>query len=143
MARKIDKVFVDSSFFVALYNDLDNQHQKAKKISQKLLEEDPESFISNFIFSEIVTIISQKVSRKAAVEAGLDLPLGNGLIYIDPYLHQKTWEIFKKIDRKNVSYVDCSILAVMQHLGITTLLTFDTTDFKSLQKALKFKLFPL
>lgn len=140
---KIEKLFIDTSFFVALFNRLDNQHQKAKQISEKLLVEAPGIFISNFIFSETVTVVSQKVDRETAVAAGLKLPSAKTFIYIDSLLQQKSWNIFQKIDKKNIGFVDCSILAVMAHEDIKWLLTFDGTDFKSLQKPFKFKLYPL
>lgn len=144
MATKISRLFIDSSFFVALYNPLDNQHQKAIKIAKGLEgNKELEPIISNFIFSETVTILSQKVSRRNAVAAGTKLSSGNSLIYINQLLEQKTWEIFQKIDRKNMSFVDCSILAIMQLEGINSLLTFDGKDFKSLQKVYSFKLYPL
>lgn len=143
MAEKINRLVANSNFYIALFNPEDSLHNKATQYSEVIQKKGLKVFISDLIFLEVVTVLSIRTNRKIAFEAGTYLMKNPNFTYIDPYLHQKTWEIFKKIDRKNMSFVDCSIIAVMQHLGITTLLTFDTTDFKSLQKTFKFKLFPL
>jgi len=131
-------LFIDSNFFIALYNPEDNLHEKAKQIAKKLQIDNPYIYYSNFIFLETVTILSQRVSRDYARAAGNKLLNNNSFIIIDEQLQKRSWEIFEKIDKKNVSFVDCSTLAIMEFENISQLLSFDLTDFKPLQNIYKF-----
>lgn len=137
---KDSRIFVDSNFFIALFNPTDTLNQKALTISQKIKKENPQLYISNFVFLEVVTVLSQKVSRKTSVSLGNHLLRDKQLeiIHIDKQLHEMTWEIFQNIKKKNVSFVDCSILAVMKAEGIKKLLTFDQKDFLGLRRKYRF-----
>ncbi len=98
-----------------------------------------------FIFLEIVTILSQRRSRRVAIETGEYL-LANPnveIIHIGPVLQTSSWQIFKEIANKNVSFVDCSTIAVMKAEGIRHLLTLDLQDFKPLSKKYRFGLYDI
>jgi len=139
------KICVDSNYFIALNNPLDTNYVKADIISHKVIEKNPFFVISSFTFLETTTVLSQRASRQIAVETGNDL-LHNKhveIIHITDGLQQKSWQIFQAVNKKNLSFVDCSILAVMQYEDIDTLLTFDQKDFSPLQKRYGFHLFPL
>lgn len=140
---KRDKLFIDSNFFIALFNPADTLNQKALTISQKLKKENPRLYISNFVFLEVVTVLAQRVSRKAAISLGNHLLKDKQLeiIHIDKRLNELSWEFFKKIKKKNVSFVDCSILAAMKAEGIKKLLTFDQGDFLSLKRKFRFSFY--
>lgn len=141
---KNNQVFADSNFFIALFNPSDTLHAKAIAISQKLAKEKPKFYISNFVFLEIVTVLTQKVSRKAAITLGEHLIKDQQLkiIHINQRLNKLTWEIFKTLKRKNISFVDCSLLTVMRAEGIKKLLTFDKEDFTRLRKKYRFSFYP-
>ncbi len=143
MDGKTDKLVADSNFYIALYNPEDTLHDQAVQAAEIIKRENIKVLISNFIFLETVTVLSIRGNRKIAVEAGTALVKTPHFIHFDKSLTQQTWEIFQKIDKKNMGFVDCSILAVMKAEDIKYLLTFDQTDFKSLQKAFGFKLYPL
>lgn len=138
------KIFIDSNFFCALYNPVDSQHQKAVKIAAILRKENPLLFISNFVFLEVVTIISQRIGKQAAVQIGGHLMDENKvkMININPQLNRQTWEFFQQIKNKNISFVDVSIPIVLSAEGIKNFLTFDVDHFKILQRYFPFKLFP-
>lgn len=138
------RLFVDSNYFCALYNPRDSQHRKAKKIAKALKQEKPSLIISNFIFLETVTIISQRVNKKTAIRLGKHLIDDEKIkiIHISPQLNKQTWEIFQKIKNKNVSFVDASILTLLSAEGIKNLLTFDSDHFKTLKRYFRFKILP-
>lgn len=132
-------------FFIALYNALDTLHQQAKSISSQLKKENPQVYISTFTFIEVTTIISQRVGRKEAIVAGKDLLESGNFIYIHSTkaIEELSWTIFKEIGKKNISFVDCSIIAVMELENISSLLTFDKKDFTPLQKLYKFNFYDM
>jgi len=138
-----NKVFADTNYFVALYNPLDTNHQRARAYSQKIAKGNSRVMTSNYTILEVLTILSQRVSRQAAIRLGKQLMAGKyvQIIHVNEKLHNLTWKIFREIRNKNTSFVDCSILVVMKTEGIKKLLTFDTTDFSPLAKKFKFSLF--
>lgn len=134
------KIFVDSNYFVALFNDRDALFQIASDIATRLGA--AKIITSNFIFLETVTVLSQRRGQTLALAAGEYL-LNNPLIeimQIDYNLQQDTWEIFKDLKLKNTSFVDASVIAVMQAESLEELLTFDLKDFKLLARKYNFKL---
>lgn len=140
-----NRIFVDANYFVALFNPYDSLHKKAFTIASALEKGNSTLIITNFVFLEIVTVLSQKRGRAVAVEAGnylLSVPTIT-TIHIDEALNGDSWNIFQRIAHKDISFVDCSILAVIRAESIPTLLTFDITDFKRLQKEYRFRIFPL
>lgn len=142
MEEKNRKIFVDSNYWVAFFNPNDAQYEKAVRTAGNFDKGTEFFVISNFVFLEVVTVLSQKKGRTAAKEAG-EYILKNPsieIIHINEELQEQSWRIFQEIQSKNMSFVDCSILAVMQEEGIKELLTFDTTDFKKLAKEYRFKL---
>lgn len=138
------RIFVDSNYLCTLHNPEDSQHQKAKKIASFLKKKNPELFISNFIFLEAVTVISQRVNRREAILLGRYLLNKEiiKIIHLTPALNGQTWETFQKIKNKNMSFVDASILVLINEEGIDYLLTFDQEHFKNLRKIYHFKIFP-
>ena len=141
---KNDKVFVDSSFLIALFNPPDTFHPKAVAISRKTIKERPQLYISNFVFLETVTVLSQRVNRKTAVVLGQHLLKDQQakIIHVNQKLNTLAWEIFKEIKKKNVSFIDCSTLAIMKVEGIKKLLTFDQKDFAPLRQKHRFSFYP-
>lgn len=140
MAKNNRCVFVDSNFFIALYNPQDTLNSKAVELTQKIKRGKPILFISNFIFLEVVTVLSQRAGRRAAMSLGEHLLEDRQLeiVHIDKRLNTISWEFFKEIKKKNISFVDCSTLATMNFEDIKYLLTFDQKDFSSLRKKFKF-----
>ena len=143
MEERSSEIFVDSNFFIALLNSEDSLYEKAKSISKKLAERDVSYVISNLVFLEVITVTSMRSGRDTAVKGGNNL-LQNSrvrLVHVDEELHEKSWKIFQETEGKNVSFIDCSIIAAMKAEDISTLLTFDKTDFATLQKQYRFSLY--
>ena len=139
--NRSNRVFVDSNVLIAALRSEDTLHQQAIKTIVALEQQAEAMVISNLIFLEVVTILSQRVSRSVAVKAGNDLllhPLVE-MIHVTETLQTDTWQIFTAAKNKNISFVDCSIMAVMKAEGVKDLLTFDQTEFRSLRKDHRFR----
>jgi len=139
------RIFVDSNYFIAFFNPTDSLHQKTQDIGKELDRKGIPLTLSNLIFLEVVTVISQRRNKQIAGEVGEYLetnPLVE-IIHVDEVLHQNTWEIFKSVQQKDVSFVDCSIIACMRFEGIHELLTFDKKDFTILKKGFPFSFYPI
>lgn len=136
-------IFADSNYFVALFNPADTLNKKAANIAQELDRRGVQLAISNFIFLETVTVLAQKRGRRVAIEVGEFFLTSQKItiLHIDQILQEQSWSIFCDVKRKNVSFVDCSIIAAIKAEGIRELLTFDVDDFEKFQKKYHFKLF--
>ncbi len=137
------RVFVDSNYFVALFNSSDTLHTGALDPARRIDSQDTPLVISNLVFLEVVTVLSQRRGRRVAIEVGEHL-LTNSLItiiHVDELLQRESWRIFQNSKEKNISFVDASIIAIMQSERIGTLLTFDVQDFKKLQKLYRFNFY--
>lgn len=137
------KVFADSNYFISLFNPADSNNAKATELFHQLQSQQAVLIASNLIFAEVVTILSQRQNRASALGAGEHLFADPQItmIHVDSELHHATWEVFRTIEKKNVSFVDCSIIAIMQAENIKSLLTFDRTDFATMRKRYHFKFF--
>lgn len=118
-------IFFDSNYYIGLVNELDSNYKKSVALSNRLKEESYKPVISNFIFLEVVTVVSQRVGRKSSIITGESLKNKAEIINISDSLEEKTWELFKQIKDKDVSFIDCSTIIVMRDKKINKLVTFD------------------
>jgi predicted nucleic acid-binding protein len=138
-----ERVFIDSNFFIALFNPADSNHARANALAQQLESRRDQRIISNFIFLETVTVLAQRRGKAVAREVGNILQTDSlvTIVVVNEELNEATWRIFEKVEDKNISFVDCSTIALMRAENIQTLLTFDLTDFKKLRALYEFSLF--
>ncbi len=123
-----NKVFVDADAFVALIREDDNNHEKALSFLDRL-EQDSTFFVtSNYVFSEVITVLSLRMGHEAAV-AFIDTmksPTSKyAILRVDEDLEDKAIEIFKSQSSKNVSFVDCTNISIVQDHKIEMILSFD------------------
>lgn len=137
------KIFADSNFFIALFNPSDTLHNRALLAKEKLEKDGYPVVISNFVFLESVTVLSQRMGRESAIFLGKHLVEDENFewVYVDERLQDASWAIFKQTRKKNMGLVDCSHLAIMQAEGISRLLTFDEEDFSNLRKVYDFSFY--
>lgn len=121
-------IFVDTDVFVALIKKNDSNHTKAKDIFEKLQGITIEFTTSNYIFSETITILSQKVNHATAVRY-IDTMLSSENIFsikrVDETIEALAVNIFKNQTSKNISFVDCTNMAVIRKLGLDCIFSFD------------------
>ncbi len=134
-------IFLDTSFICSLHLPEDSLHNKAIAISRELISEKVNLFISNFIILEVLTILSQRKSRYMAIVFGRSVKEEGSIkiIRIDEILEELSWQIFQKTKEKNLSFVDCSTLAVLEKERIDYLITFDKL-FNRFQSKFHFKI---
>lgn len=136
-------ILVDSSFLIAFYNPLDSQHAKTLRYVKDWDSGSIHFVITQYVFIETVTVLSLRAGRVISIMAGENMMEHKNLTILeqDQPAHSKAWEVFKSLEKKNMSFIDCSILATLQAESIGSLLTFDETDFKPLQKKYGFHLY--
>lgn len=120
-------IFADTSALVALFRIDDPHHKTAKNIAKKLRGID--TVISNYVFLETVTVLSQRVGKEKTIKAATVIRKSFEEIRIDSEIDNLAWEIFTKQESKNVSFVDCTTFALYQKGVFDKAFTFDS-DFK-------------
>lgn len=123
----MERVFVDSSAWIALFNKSDKFYKQAV-LSYHLLKKAHQSlYTSDYVIDETITTIFKKTNHAWAVWAGEILFKSKiiTIIYISSDYLPLTWELFKKYSDKNFSFTDVSCLAVMKNLNIKKAFSFD------------------
>ena len=108
-------IFLDSSAIIAYKNADDINHKKAADIFQKLnAGKYGIGVISEFVFSEVTTVLALRKSMDAAKEVGSVLLDGREIeIMKASEVFERSWEIFSNQENTGLSFVDASNLACM------------------------------
>ncbi len=120
-------IFLDSSAIIAYKNADDINHKKASDIFQKLnAGEYGIGVISEFVFSEVTTVLALRKSMEAAKEVGSVLLDAKEIeIMKASEVFERSWEIFRNQEDGGLSFVDASNLACMEMRRIRMIATFD------------------
>jgi predicted nucleic acid-binding protein len=125
-------LFLDSSAIIAYKNADDINHKKAANIFQKLnAGEYGIGVISEFVFSEVTTVLALRKSLEAAREVGNVLLEAKEIeIMKASDVFDRTWKIFSNQKNTGFSFVDASNLACMEMRKIRKIATFDKDFLK-------------
>ena len=118
-------IFLDSSFLIAYYNENDNHHKRAVSLFQHLSEGEYGLVgISDYVFNECATVLLRRFGSLRQTVRVCELIQQLDTFEVDRALFEATWEMFKSQDTE-LSFTDCSIIALMQAHGVTKVVTFD------------------
>ncbi len=123
----MDKVFVDTSGWVALFVANDVNHAKAVDIFHGLKTNRSALFTSDYIFDETVTTILVRGDHRQSLFAG-DALLNSQVVkiaHVSPDHFQPAWEMYRKYADKRFSFTDATSFAIMRGLGIEKVFCFD------------------
>ncbi len=125
-------IFLDSSAIIAYKNADDINYKKAVDIFQKLNAGDYGiGVISEFVFSEVTTVLALRRSMDAAKEVGAILLEAREIeIMRASEVFERSWEIFSNHQNTGLSFVDASNLACMEMKKIRKIATFDKDFIK-------------
>lgn len=120
-------VFVDTSAFVALRNESETEHERARAALTSLIDEGVTLFTSNYVFAETYTALLVRVGREEAVEWGRRFRAGEAieLVRLEPEVEEEAWEILESHDDKRWSYVDATSFALIERDGGGEAFAFD------------------
>jgi predicted nucleic acid-binding protein len=123
--------FVDAWAFVALANDRDQWHDLARSANAELQARRARLVTTNVVVGETLTQLRRTMGHSRAVTFGewLQRVMAPGgefeVVWITAELHRAAWELFRRYDDKDFSFVDCLSFAVMRERGIRVAFTGD------------------
>jgi len=121
-------VFVDTSAFVALRNESEAEHERARAALSDLIGAGVTLFTSNYVFAETYTALLVRVGREEAVEWGRRFRAGEAieLVRVEPEVEDEAWEILERHGDKLWSYVDATSFALIERDGGGEAFSLDT-----------------
>lgn len=129
----ISKVFVDTSFLVALYNKDDANHKEARKwfnlaprhyyVTDLVMIE----FLNRILYSKKLTasVSQRKALTKECYEVWTRSTAYRTCVDVDQTIKQKAEDLFFRYLDKDWSFVDCTSFVVMDMYGILEAAAFD------------------
>ena len=122
------RIFVDTSFVIALINEKDQYHYQAESLSRRF--ESSQLITTDAVLLEIGNALVKGFRKEAvAVIKVLRSSKNVEVLEIDSTLFEKGLETYEKYEDKVWGLVDCISFVVMWQSGITEVLTFDR-DFE-------------
>jgi len=121
------KLFLDTSFLIALETADDQHHREASVHWENMTRSLPLLVTTSYVFDETVTFFNSRNRHPKAMEIG-NLLLASPsvqLIHIDEALFHEAWRHFVQHEDEAYSLTDCASFVVMKKLRIRNALTFD------------------
>lgn len=125
-------IFVDTSFFYALFAEDDGEHGRAVEAFRGFHGQNLHSLLvtTDLVVMETITLARRKSTHRHAAYIGERLYSEKvARIQRTTFEDQsRAFEYFKRYADKKYSAIDCLSFVVMEQLGVTEALTFDS-DF--------------
>ncbi len=118
-------ILLDASYFLALANEKDVHHQKAKEIAQQIENDEyGKSFTTDHILDESISVSRRKLNKKKSLLLGKNIM--DSVPYLISHKHNliKAWMYYEKTN-ENFSFTDCVSIIVCQGFKIEYIATFD------------------
>ena len=120
-------IFVDSSFWLAFYNERDSRQAEALGLLRQTTEE---LVTTNHIRGETWTFLRRRAGQADAVRFldGLDRSVKVRVVLVTERQESDALRWLRRHDERTYSFVDATSFAVMRSLHVKDALTFDA-DF--------------
>ena len=124
-------IFIDTSVFVAFIVEKDTNHEKAVSLMEEIVDgEHGTAITSGYVFDETVTVVLiRSKSLGSAVRTGNLIKESMQVIDVDSIFFEASWNRFRGQKRNKFSFIDCTILEVVESNHIDEVATFDK-EFK-------------
>lgn len=120
------EALADSDFFIALYKSNDTNHKRAVDLLEKIKERNVGIAITSFVYAEIVTVLSIRVSKITARHFMDDVEsTGVRVIHTVDEVFERSKEVFRSQRSKNISFTDVTNIAFARAEGFDSIISFD------------------
>ncbi len=118
-------IFVDTSAFLAILNRGDRFHISAGAAWRTWLTQDAQFITSNYIVLETTALVQHRLGVDAVATLHEDMLGPLHIEWIDVDMHNLAVNVLLTHRQRQLSLVDCTSFALMRHLGIRQVFTFD------------------
>lgn len=116
-------IYVDASFYLALLMPKDQHHDRALELVPTVKQD--QKLTSQATLGEVLTVGSQRFNRSAAIEFVEDIKDSTKLVFEELDLVNEGLTLFKAIQNKNISWIDCYCFAIIKSYQAEKVLSFD------------------
>ena len=129
----MEKIFVDTSGWVALFVAKDINHKKAVSVFEELKSSKALIHTSDYVIDETITTILVRGNHKQSVIAGNALFSSEIIknIYVAPEYLESAWKSYKRYKDKEFSFTDVTSFTIGKDLSIKKVFSFDK-DFQQM-----------
>ena len=126
----MEKAFIDTTFWIAFLNRRDQFHKEAEDYFKVALQR-YKILTSTFIVYETITFINCLLKNHQLAIDFLDRieeaqALGHiNVLNVTDGIQEEALNLFRKIEDKDLSFIDCISFTLMKKEGIRKALTFD------------------
>jgi predicted nucleic acid-binding protein len=118
-------IFVDTSAFLAILNETDQYHLKAKQFWTEVLTTDSVLYSSNYVLLETTALLQHRFGIDAVRLFENKLRPVIDIIWVDEQIHKLGMGILITANRRNLSLVDCISFEIMRQVRLEKAFTFD------------------
>lgn len=120
-------IFVNSSGWLALYNNSDPNHAAALALWEQLKSEPVRFVITDYVLDQVYTAFKMYGSVEVA-KAFKEVWTNSEVVRFfmtDTVIFERAWLIFEEDEHPAWTFTDCVNYAVIQYVGISEVITFD------------------
>ena len=118
-------VFLDASYFLAIYNENDVHHKKSRALAEKIdANEYGQAVTSDYIFDEAVSVTLRKFGKEKAQALGKQILGSIFMVQCGRHIFDTAFRIFNS-SKDAFSFTDCVSQAIMDLAEIKLIATFD------------------
>jgi len=116
----VNRIFVDTSAWLALLNTADQYHFQSKQIRDELIQNDTKLYTSSFVLAELANGLSKLKYRNMAIDFIERVKSGKEvqIVFVGEELFERSWKLFKSRTDKEWGFVDCTSFVIMKKLKI-------------------------
>lgn len=126
------RIFIDTSGLIALSDEKDRNHIRAKAYLNEQLQKGARFVLGKNILAEYIDGVTKRIGKKKGIEE-LDNILNSKLLVIEP-VSEADWKVaigyFRKYRDNEIDLTDCLSFSMMERLDLKTAFTFDS-DFET------------
>lgn len=121
-----NELLADSDFFVALYKRGDTNRERALRLLEKIRQEGKGLALSVLAFSEIATLLAQRVGKATSNHFMKDAEITSvRIIHTSEEIFEKTKQIFESQRSKNVSFTNANNIVLAGTYKFPAIVSFD------------------
>ncbi len=118
-------VYVDTSAFLAVLNVDDRYHRMAKSAWERLLSEEAQLYLNNYVLVETFFLLQNRFGLEAVRLFQRDILPVVEIAWVDEAVHNPAVSALLAANRRSLSLVDCTSFETMRQLGLSTAFTLD------------------